>query len=315
MSGFPDPSLPSTVTDTPLESNSVHSRQFKEDDSVTLPTSQSTSNAAVEKPVKENLTHTKLSEKARKLDIEPVKTVEIPQYGKQERIEFDPEEVKNEKRKDEVPVVTQESNELKELSDEEEDEDEDESLDLSDLSLPDGGEKYAPSFIPSQKKPSHHEKEDVAVVRKDSEISSGPSKPVAVLDATKSVTEEISEDIPESVALEGDETLNDVPAHDERKESLPSSGELVADQPKMLDVDNDVHEKDEKEEDLKEVLTKDKAEIPAQKMKEERTPSVSVDGFLCLLQVVDADVEVSFSPEALYHSPRCSSDMREEIVG
>ena len=43
-------------------------------------------------------------------------------------------------------------------------------------------------------------------------------------------------------------------------------------------------------------------------------PSVSLDGFLCLLQAVDADVEVSFSPETLYHSPSCSTDMREEII-
>lgn len=312
MSGFPDPSLSSTVIETSLESNNARNHEIKEDESVTSPaTSQATPNAVTEKPEKKNLlkhqglpsddvTHTKLSEKAQTFDVEPIKTVQIPDYGQQKRTEVDSEDVKNEKLKDEVPLTPQESNKLKELSDE----DEEESLDLSDLSLPDGNEKEGLSYVPSQL--SKQEKENITAFRRDLEVSAGPSNPVAVPDATKSVTEDISEDIPESVALEGEEDFNDVPVHDE------GSGEQVADQPKMLDVDNDV--KDEGEEDVDEVLAEDETGVPAQKTEEEKAPSVSVDGFLCLLQAVDADVEVSFSPEALYHSPRCSPDTREEIT-
>lgn len=316
LSGFPDPSLSSTVIETSLESNIARNHEIKEDDSLTsLTTSQVTPNAVAEKPEKENVlkhqvlpsdnvTHTEEAEKARKPDIEPVKSVEIPQ---KESIEVDSGDAKSEKLKDDVPLTPQESNKLKELSDE----DDEESLDLSDLSLPDGDEKGL-SYIPSQKKPSKQEKENATVFRGDSEVSAGPSNPAAVPDAAKSVTEDISEDIPESVAMEGDEDFSDVPVRDEGKETLLSSGEQVVDQPKMLDVVNPA--KDEREEDLKEVLAKDEPEIPTQKTEEERAPSVSVDGFLCLLQAVDADVEVSFSPEALYHSPRCSSDTQEEII-
>ncbi|KAL9954801.1 hypothetical protein ACROYT_G042380 [Oculina patagonica] len=319
MSGFPDPSLSSTVIETSLGSNNVGNQDTKEDESVTSPTtSHATPNAVTEKPEKENLlkhqglpsddvTHTELSEKARKLDLEPAKSVEIPDYGEKERTEVDLEDVKNEKLKDEVPLAPQESNKLKELSD---DEDEEESLDLSDLSLPDGNEKGGLSYIPSQL--SKQEKENITVFRRDSEVSAGPSNPVAVPDATKSVTEDISEDIPKSVTLEGDEDFGDVPIRDEGKEILSSSGEQVAEQHKMLDVSNDV--KDEAEEDIDEVLAEDEAEVSTQKTEKEKAPSVSVDGFLCLLQAVDADVEVSFSPEALYHSPRCSPDTREEIT-
>ncbi|KAJ7357406.1 hypothetical protein OS493_024917 [Desmophyllum pertusum] len=54
--------------------------------------------------------------------------------------------------------------------------------------------------------------------------------------------------------------------------------------------------------------------MPPQRTEEEKKPSVSVDGFLCLVQAVDVDVEVSFSPETLYHSPHCSSVTREEVI-
>ncbi|XP_048586478.1 uncharacterized protein LOC5520708 isoform X2 [Nematostella vectensis] len=41
---------------------------------------------------------------------------------------------------------------------------------------------------------------------------------------------------------------------------------------------------------------------------------VSVDEFLVMLSVVDDDIEVSFSPESLYHSPACSTSMKEDII-
>lgn len=320
MSGFPDPSLSSTVIETSVDSSNVHhDHGMKEDKSFTTPTtSQATPNAVVVKPGKENLVKqqslpseeiTELSEKARKLGVEPVKSVGIPQDGNQQNTGVDSEDGKDEELKDKVPLTLQQSNKLEERSDE----DDEESLDLSDLSLPDGNKEGLP-FMPSQKGPMRHEgkQEEANVFHGESEVSGGTSNPVVVPDATKSVTEEVSEDIPESVALDGDEDLNDVPVHNEGEETLTSSGKQVAEQAKMFDVSKDV--KDEREEDINEVLAKDEMETPTQKTEEERTPSLSVDGFLCLLQAVDADVEVSFSPETLYHSPRCSLDMREEII-
>ncbi|KXJ19156.1 Translation initiation factor IF-2 [Exaiptasia diaphana] len=47
---------------------------------------------------------------------------------------------------------------------------------------------------------------------------------------------------------------------------------------------------------------------------EEVSPSVSVKGSLSLLQVVDADVEASSSPETFYRAPRCSQEMKEDII-
>ena len=321
MSGFPDPSLSSTVIETSVDSSYSHRDHGMKDQekSFTTPTtSQVTPNEALVKPVKEKLVKqqslpseetTELSEKARKFGVEPVKSVGIPQEGNQLNTGVDLEDGKDEQPKDKVSRTLQQSNKLEEQSDE----DDEESLDLSDLSLPDGTKEGLP-FIPSQKEPVRHEdkQEEGNVFRRGSEVSSGTSNPVVIPDATKSVTEDISEDIPESVALNGDEDLNDVPVHNQSDETFPNSGGEVAKQPKEFEDSKDVD--DQRKEDINEVQAKDEMEIPAQKTEEEKTPSVSVDGFLCLLQAVDADVEVSFSPETLYHSPRCSPDMRDEIV-
>lgn len=320
LSGFPDPSPSSTVIETTMDiSNAHHDHGMKEDKSLTTPTtSEATPNVAVVKPAKEKVVKqqslpseeiTELSEKARKLGLEPVKSVGIPQDGNQQNTEIDSVDGKDEEPKDKVSLTLQQANKLGEQSDE----DHEESLDLSDLSLPDGNKEGLP-FIPSQEEPVRHEdkQEKVNASRGNSELSGGTSNPVVVPDATKSVTEDISEDIPESVALDGDEDLNDVPVHDEGEETLTSGGEKGAEQPKEFEVSKDVN--DERGKDTNEVLAKDEMETSLPKTEEKRSPSVSVDGFLCLLQAVDADVEVSFSPETLYHSPRCSSDMREEII-
>lgn len=316
VSGLPDPSPSTTVIETTMDGSSTsHDHGMNEERSFTTPTtSEATPNAAVVKPAKENLVKqqslpseeiSELSEKAQKLGMEPVLT----QEGKQQDLGVGSMDGKDQEPKDKVSLTLQQSNKLEEQSDE----DDEESLDLSDLSLPDGNKQELP-FIPSQKEPVRHQdkQEEVNVLRGDSELSGGTSNPVVVPDATKSVTEDISEDIPESEALDGDEYLNDVPVHDEGEETLVSRGGNGAEQPKEFEVSKDVE--NEKEEDVKEVLAKDEIETPSQKTEEERSPAVSVDGFLCLLQTVDADVEVSFSPETLYHSPRCSSDMREEII-
>ena len=317
-SGFPDPSLSSTFVETSVESrNTHHDHEMKEDKSLTTPTtSEATPNEALVKPAKEKFVKqqslaseeiTKLSEEVPSRGVEPVKSVGITQEGNQKKTGIDLEDGKDEKPKDKVVLTLQQSNELEEQSD-----DDEESLDLSDLSLPDGKKEGLP-IIPSQKQPVRHEdkQEEANVFHRDSEVAGGTTNPVVVPDATKSITEDISEDIPESVALDGDEELNDVPVHDER-ERFTSSGGQVAEHPKEFEVSKDVN--DEREEDKNEVHAKDEMETPAQKKEEEKTTLVSVDGFLCLLQAVDADVEVSFSPETLYRSPRCSSDMRDEII-
>ena len=320
-SGFPDPSLSSAGIETSLESSETrHDHRMREDKSFTTPTtSEATPNTAVVKPAKENLVKqqslpseeiTELSEKPQKLGAEPVKSVEIPQDGNQQNTGVDSVHGKNEKLKDKVSLTLQQTNKL-EI--EQSDEDDEESLDLSDLSLPDGNKEGLP-FIPSQKEAIRHEdkREEVNVFRGDSEVSGGTSNPVVVPAATKSVTEDISEDIPESVAMDDDEDLNDVPVHDEGEETPTNSGGQAPEQPKEIEISKEVN--DEREKDVNEVLAKDEMETPLPKTEVEKTPSVSVDGFLCLLQAVDADVEVSFSPETVYHSPRCSSDMREEII-
>lgn len=48
---------------------------------------------------------------------------------------------------------------------------------------------------------------------------------------------------------------------------------------------------------------------------EDMSPSVSVKGSLSLLKVVDAEVEKTSSPETFYHAPRCSQDMKDDIIG
>ena len=319
VSGFPDPSLSSTVIETSLESSKTHhDNGMKEDKSFTTPTtSEAAPNTSVVKPAKQNLVKqqslpseeiTELSEKPQRLGVAPVKSVEIQQDGlSQQNTGDDSMNGKNEKLKDKVSMTLQQANKLEERSDD----DDEESLDLSDLSLPDGNKEGLP-FIPSQKEPARYEDKQEEAFCEDLGLSGGTSNPVVVPDATKSITEDISEDIPESVALDDDKDLDDVPVHDEGEETLTSRGGQAAEQPKEIEISKDVN--DEMEKDINEVLAKDDMETPLLKTEEDRAPSVSVDGFLCLLQAVDADVEVSFSPETLYHSPRCSSDMREEII-
>ena len=322
VSSVPNPSLSSTVLDSSVESTE-RGRHYetKEDESVISPTSsQATPNVLADTPEKEYVfKHQRLpgersgerlaemSEKALKFDVQPVKSVEISKGEPQERLEVKSVDAKIEERMTEVPVMPQEPDKLKDLSDDEE------SLDLSDFSLPDGGDKGGISYVPSQmehKRASTPEKD--VVLRRDLGFSASPSDPVVVPDDTKSITEDISEEIPESVPLENDEDAVDAPLHDEIKDTLPSIGKEITVQSGRSDAIDNV--KDGKDEDRDEVPGNVETEIQTQVTLEERKPSVSVEGFLCLLQAVDADVEVSFSPETLYHSPSCSSDMREEII-
>ena len=341
MSSFPEPSLSSTVMETSAESNEVRHNEVKEEASV-IPatTSQSAAEAVVKdrqacKPEKEYVLkdqvlakeRTKVLVKSRQLEVDPdeslgmsSKSASNPEDGLKKTLENVSKDLNAKKPKGEVLVspVIQESNKAEEakLSDG------DESLDLSDLSLPDGTEQYVPSAMQDQRRDSKNsdgERAKESGGREDLDVLAGPSKPDVVPDATKSVTEEISEDIPESLALDDSEDHNeDVPVYNEGERTLRSNTENVSLQPKALDVRLD---EEEKKDDTNEALRKDERENNAdeegttvQKAKKEKKPSVSVDGFLALLQAVDADVEVSFSPEALYHSPQCSADMREEIT-
>ena len=349
-SSFPEPSLSSTVLESSEEGNSVRRNDMQDGVSVTPSTSQSTPPKAVVKdreigkPEKEYALKpqslasegTEMAVKNRELELEPAgsagitaisaKSAGISEDGLRRRLGIEPEEADTRDVKDEVRVqpALQETSELKdaELSDEEE------SLgDLSDLSLPDGNEHYVPSALQNEyrRDSKHAEEEKFNDAREKQEVLSGPSEPAAVPDTAKSITEDISEDIPESVALDESEDNDEPPVHDERDNAQQNNAE-TASKPEdvlgdMSGVDkrkmdsNEVLHEEDRGKDSNELLSKDETAIPAQKNEEEqKKPSVSVDGFLALLQVVDADVEVSFSPEALYRSPRCSSDMHEEIV-
>ena len=363
-SSFPEPSLSSTFVETSMESNDARRNEIQEDVSVSPPsTSQPTPPKPVVKdkeagkPEKEYvLKHqsllsegTEVSVKSRELEVEPgkspgmtatttSKSAAVPEGGLRESplVESEDANLKDMKGKAHAQPVLQGSNELKE----DELSDEDESLDLSDLSLPDGNEHYIPSALQKeQKNDSKLTKEENRYdADGDLEVSAGHSKPAVVPDATKSITEDISEDIPESAALDEIEDHRDLPVYGEGDRTLLSNIENVSKQPEGLHISSDVDEmkkdanevlhrdvvekdesgalhKDDVEKVTKELLPKDETEVSAQvKAEEEKEPSVSVDGFLALLQAVDGDVEVSFSPEALYHSPQCSPDMREEIV-
>ena len=347
---FPEPSLSSTVLESSVEGNSVRRDDRQEGVSVAPSTSQSTPPKALVKdrevgkskkeyalkPQSLASEGTELAVKNRKLELEPAesagltatsaKSGVISEDELRERLEIEPEEADTKDVRDDVHVqpALQESSELKdaELSDEEE------SLgDLSDLSLPDGNEHYVPSALQNEyrRNSKHTEEEKVNDAREKQEALSGPSEPAVLPDTAKSITEDISEDIPESVALEESEDNNELPVHDERDNMLLSNAEKASKPEDVLGAMSSVDKtkmdskevllEDEREKDSNELLPKDETEIPAQKKEEvQRKPSVGVNGFLALLQAVGADVEVSFSPEALYRSPQCSSDMCEEIV-
>ena len=349
-SSFPEPSLSSTVLESSEEGNSVRRNDVQDRVSVTPSTSQSTPPKAVVKDGEVGKSKkdyalkaqslasegTDMAVKNRELELEPAesagitttsaKLAGISEDGRLERLGIEPEEADTRDVKDEVHVLPalQESSELKdaELSDEEG------SLgDLSDLSLPDGNEHYVPSALQNEyrRDSKHAEEEKFNDAREKQEVLSGASEPAAVPDTAKSITEDISEDIPESVALEESKDNKEPTVHDERDNALQTNaenaikpadvlGDMSGVDKRKMDSNEVLHGGD-KEKDSNELLSKDETEIPAQVNEEEqKKPSVGVDGFLALLQVVDADVEVSFSPEALYRSPRCSSDMHEEIV-
>lgn len=216
----------------------------------------------------------------------------------------------------------QDSNEVKggAVSDQEE-----ESLVLSDVSLPDSNaEQYVPSVLQrANRRDSGDSAKTIDLAAEEEPNLKEVSKPAIDPDIGVSVTEDISEDIPESVAsetnVEDDMLL--------LQETASQPGKLVSASDENNMAINEGVEKEEKMVSGKVLQRNEVAEVehnlsPKQETEElelkktddRKTHLVSTDGFLAMLQAVDADVEVSFSPEALYRSPQCSSDLRHGIV-
>lgn len=316
MSSLKNPPLSSPASGTSVvNTNQEHHLETREDDSAISPTSsQATPNVLTDKPEKESVLKNESLpaegsadfKTASKPEVEPVKTVEMSNGRPQEEMEVKSVDAKIEERIAEAPGTPQELHKVREQSDDEE------SLDLSDLSLPDGGDAGGISYVPSQIEHKNvDEPQKDATLSGDLEFSASPSKPAVVQDNSKSFTEDISEHIPESVPSDNDSDA-DIPLHDKVKEKPPSSVEKVTEKSERLHVSDNAEDGEDAGRD--EVVGDVKTEVQAEMTHVEIKPSVSLDGFLCLLQAVDADVEVSFSPETLYHSPSCSTDMREEII-
>lgn len=216
----------------------------------------------------------------------------------------------------------QDSNEVKggAVSDQEE-----ESLVLGDVSLPDSNaEQYVPSVLQrANRRDSGDSAKTIDLAAEEEPNLKEVSKPAIDPDIGVSVTEDISEDIPESVAsetnVEDDMLL--------LQETASQPGKLISASDENNMAINEGVEKEEKMVSGKVLQRNEVAEVehnlsPKQETEElelkktddRKTHLVSTDGFLAMLQAVDADVEVSFSPEALYRSPQCSSDLRHEIV-
>lgn len=353
-SNFPEALLSSTVIESTAEGSDVRYDEIQEGVSFTPSSSEhsppkaTVNNIKAEKPEKEDVLKrqsltsegTKTAVKDRALEVERdespkmlvtiVKTGQIAEYqGQREGLGNEPEDASTGDINDEEfvqpPAAHKQSSEIKEA----ELSDEDESLDLSDLSLPDGNENYVPSALQKtdrQDSMQHGEEAKLNNAVQEEEILTGPSASAVVPDTTKSITEDISEDIPESVALEDSEDHNELPVLDQGDRRLSSSLDDSSKQPPKMtspgsgenerkSVSNEVLHQVDREKEAKESLPKEEVEeSAAKKVEESKEPAVGLDGFLALLQAVDADVEVSFSPEALYRSPQCSSDMRQEIT-
>lgn len=341
-SSFPEPSLSSTVMETSAESNDVRPEKAHEDmyatrprqrQSVTREEIKDKKESSPESVVKGQGLGREKTEVLRELEAKPEEPTRvkasraaIPEgisedvsKGSPERIESDvviPRQSETEKH---APPIL-DANELEQA----EQSDDDESLDLSDLSLPDGNEPYVPSVLQGDRRLSREQAEERSG-HKDPDVSAEPSKPNIVPERSKSFTEEISEEIVETAPLDDSEGHDDL-VHDEGSKILPKNDAEISfsDSPKAQDVRNDEDEKEkvtrenvlepEAERDVRESLLKDGSGRTPQKAEEDKKPSVDVDGFLALLQTVDADVEVSFSPEALYRSAQCSLDLRQEIT-
>lgn len=203
--------------------------------------------------------------------------------------------------------------------------DQEESLVLSDVSLPDSNaEQYVPSVLQrANRRDSGDSAKTIDLAAEEEPNLKEVSKPAIDPDIGVSVTEDISEDIPESVAsetnVEDDMLL--------LQETVSQPGKLVSVSDENNMAINEGVEKEEKmvsskvlqrnevaEEEHNLSPKQDTEELELKKTDDRKTHLVSTDGFLAMLKAVDADVEVSFSPEALYRSPQCSSDLRHEIV-
>lgn len=342
MSSFPEPSLSSTLIETSAESNDVRPEKAHEDmyatrtgqrQSVTREEIKDKEESSPESVVKGQSLGREKTEVLRELEAKPEEptTVKasraaIPEGATEDASKKSPERVESdvvitrepEAEKHAPPIL--DANELEQA----EQSDDDESLDLSDLSLPDGNEQYVPSVFQGDGRLSREQAEE-RLDRKDPDVPVEPTKPNIAPERSKSFTEEISEEMVEPAPLDDNERHDDL-VHGEGSKLLPKSNAdiNVLESPKGQDVRSDEDEKEkvtsenvlepEVEKDVRDSSVKDGSGRTLQKTAEDKKPSVDVDGFLALLQTVDSDVEVSFSPEALYRSAQCSSDLRQEIT-
>lgn len=335
-STFPEPSLSSTFMDSCQGGKDFHRNETIGDTSTTLsaeshprktmqdrePEKTGTDDASMRPSPQVVVEGSAISDRSR----EDVKEAEQREMSSAESFKLSkdasPESlgVTKEEKKHSLPEL-QDSNEVKggEVNNEEE------SLALSDVSLPDGKvEQYVPSVL---QRADRRDSGD-SVKRIDSAAEEEPnleevSKPGIDPNIGVSVTEDISEDLPESVAsetnVEDDKLLSQETVSQPEKlggpldENNMAINEGVENEEKL--VSSEVLQRNE-EAELEHNLSpeQDTEELALKKMDDRKTPLVSSGGFLAMLQAVDADVEVSFSPEALYRSPNCSSDTRHEIV-
>ena len=329
-SSSPGPSLLSTLIETSAESNDVRPKKAHEDmyatrtgqrQSVTREEIEDKEENSPESVVKGQGLGREKTEVLRELEAKPEEPTRvkasreaIPEGISEDVSKGSPDVVESdvvipresEAEKHAPPILA--ANELEQA----EQSDDDESLDLSDLSLPDGNEPYVPSVLQGDRRLSREQAEE-RLGRKDPDVSAEPSKTNVVPETSKSFTEEISEEIVETAPLDDSEGHDDL-VHDEGSKILPKNDAEISfsDSPKVQDVRSDEDGKGkvtsknvlepEAEKDERESLLKDGSSRTPQKAAEDKKPSVDVDGFLALLQTVDADVEVSFSPEALYRS-------------
>ena len=184
---------------------------------------------------------------------------------------------------------------------------------FSDINLPDGENKRQASVTLARPNlPDKKADETELSAEKSGHRDSVGDKAETVADVGKVSAEEITEDI--AASIEDGEAANDLEEllaegfSVQRKEETPSCSEERAPKMSTPSTRQSTNEKEQGSEAVSEEVEdhKESRQSPAL--------SVSVEGFITLLRTVDADVEVSFSPEALYRSAHCTSDIKKDII-
>ena len=188
----------------------------------------------------------------------------------------------------------------RELSNEDQDVgtgDGEETSNLSHVTLPDGGGSRDQPALQKEESFAINFKEEAEACEEQRNVGDRQEKPEADPAAVKSFTEEQSHELEETgsdLALR----IKDQSVSSDGRASLKAAGKDGARDDSKLHANTDEIDR----------------RTPEENIGERKNQPVSVDGFLSLLYAVDADVEVTFSPETLYRSPECSVDMKEEII-